>query len=275
VATWLHTYCLLGTPLLDPERGPDALAAILARMRGERVAFAGLEWIPAEGPVAAAIDRAPGRPARVFDRFARATLRRRPQNDYLEGVKGKHRREFRRLAKGLADELGGPLELVDRAGEPAAVEEFLRLEASGWKGRRETALAADPAHAGFFRSICRDFAARGALELLFLEGGGQAAAARCSLLAGGASFCFKVAYDERFRRYSPGRELELRLIDRFHADTGLSWMDSCADRGNELYPRLWPDRRELRTTVHPAPSWRRRPPRRSSRPANGAAAAVE
>jgi len=253
LATWLHSYCLLGTPLLDPERLEESLAAILAQMRGAgRVAFAGLEWLPAEGPIAAGLDAAAGRRAREFDRFERATLRRRPENDYLEGVKGKHRREFRRLARGLADELGGPLELVDRAGEPDAVEEFLRLEASGWKGRRETALAANPAHAEFFRSICRDFAARGELELLFLEAGGQAAAARCGLLGGGASFCFKVAYDERFQRYSPGRELELRLIDRFHEQGKLEWMDSCADRDNELYPRLWPDRRELRTTVHPA-----------------------
>ena len=251
LATWRHSYCLLGTPLVAPERTAEVLAAIVETMRASsRIAFAVLEWIPADGPVAAAVAEIPGRPIE-FERFSRASLERRPQCDYLDDqVKGKHRREFRRMARGLEDELGGELKLVDRAGDPAAIEAFLRLEASGWKGREQTALAADPGHATFFAEMSRALASRAAIELLFLEANGQVAAARCSLLAGGVSFCFKVAYDERFKRFSPGRELELRLIDRFHEQGRLRSMDSCADTGNDLYNRIWPDRRELATLAY-------------------------
>lgn len=254
LATWRHSYCLLGTPLLAPGQTVETLAAIVEAMRTSgHVAFAALEWIPTDGPVAAAVAELPSRPI-AFEQFSRASLTRRPQCDYLDGqVKGKHRREFRRMARALEEELGGELTLVDRAGDPTAIEAFLALEASGWKGREETALAADPGHATFFAEASRALASRAAIELLFLEANGQVAAARCSLLAGGVSFCFKVAYDERFRRYSPGRELELCLIDRFHEEGRLHSMDSCADTGNDLYNRIWPDRRELATLAYRSP----------------------
>jgi CelD/BcsL family acetyltransferase involved in cellulose biosynthesis len=254
ISTWRHTYCLLGTPLVAPDAVEESVPAIVEAMRrSPRVAFAALEWVPVDGPVAAALHRVEAAPVEL-DRITRPTLLRRAENDYLDGqVKGKHRREFRRVAKAVSDELGAELELVDRAEDPDAIEAFLELERSGWKGREGTALASNPDHAEFFRQASRAFAARGELELLFLEAGGRVAAARHTLLCGDASFCFKVAYDERLGRYSPGRELELQLIDRFHRAQHPAWMDSCADGGNDLFERLWPDRRTLVTQAYPAP----------------------
>ena len=257
LATWRHSYCLLGTPLLAPGHEQKAMEAIVAAMReAGGTAFAGLEWIPADGPLAEAVGAASPASAIAFDDFSRPILSRRQNGDYLENVKGKHRREFKRLARGLEAELDAPLELVDRAGDAAAVESFLSLEAAGWKGQQGTALASDPAHAEFLREAARYFAERGALEMLFLEADGRPVAIRCSLLAGGANFCFKIAYDERFSRFSPGRELELRLIERFDSDESLNWMDSCADPGNEVFRRLWPERRALSTIALPAPGLR-------------------
>jgi CelD/BcsL family acetyltransferase involved in cellulose biosynthesis len=250
VVTWRHSYCLLGTPLLAPgsEEGVAAVAELMRAQQG--TSFAALDWVPADGPVAAALDALGAAPI-PFEELTRATIVRRPDNDYLEGrLKGKHRREFRRLSKALEEKLGGELELVDRSRDSEAIEAFLDLEASGWKGRSGTALAAHPGHVHFFREMAARMSERGALELDFLEAGGTIAAARCSLVSGSASFCFKVAFNEELKRFSPGRELELRLIDRFHEQGRLEWMDSCADAGNELFNRLWPDRRTLRTLAY-------------------------
>ncbi|MEX2108319.1 MAG: GNAT family N-acetyltransferase [Solirubrobacterales bacterium] len=253
VATWLHRYCLLGTPLVAPGYELEAMEALVATLRQvEGAALASLEWTSAEGSLADALKEASPANAIVFDRFSRPTLARKPNGDYLADVKGKHRREFKRLARGLEAELDGPLDLIDRTGEPEAIETFLELEASGWKGQQGTALASDPAHAEFLRETARSFEKRRALELLFLEVAGRPVAVRCSFLSSGVNFCFKVSYDERFRRFSPGRELELRLVDRFHVDESLNWMDSCANRDNELFSRLWPEQRELFTIALPA-----------------------
>jgi CelD/BcsL family acetyltransferase involved in cellulose biosynthesis len=250
VGTWRHRYCLLGTPLLSSNVDDGVLAIADSMRETPGSAFAALEWLPAEGPIAVELDESTPDPI-PFDEMTRATIVRRRENDYLEGrLKGKHRREFRRLSRALDAEVGAPLELVDRTDDPKAIEDFLALEASGWKGRNATALAANPGHAEFFREMARGMARRGALELAFLEGGGRIAAARCSLLAGDGSFCFKIGFDEELKRFSPGRELELRLIDHFHDSERLQWMDSCADPGNQLFNRLWPDRRKLCTVAY-------------------------
>lgn len=251
---WTHDQCFLGTPLVARGSSHDSLAVLLgdlgARCSGS---FAELDLVCDAGPLARTLDDVLPQDAVVFGRFSRATLERRQAGDYLEGrLRGKHRRALRRLARELESELGGELELVERAGRQDAVEEFLHVEAEGWKGEAGTALASDPRRADFFRSICRDFAARGALQLLFLEAGGRTVAARVNLRAGGTIFCFKIAHDETLGRYSPGMQLELRMIEHFHADLTAQRMDSCTDPASEMFNRLWPDRRELRTLLLPA-----------------------
>ncbi|HSK51093.1 MAG TPA: GNAT family N-acetyltransferase [Solirubrobacterales bacterium] len=253
VATWLHPYCLLGTPLVLPGREAEGLAALLAAAGGGGGAFAGFEWVSAEGPIGEAIAAAAGARAIGFERFSRATLERREDGEYLEGrLNGKHRRELRRQGRKLAEELGEEPRLSDRGGDEAALDAFIELEASGWKGRGGTALAAIPGHSEFLRETARRFRARDAFRLYSLEAGGRAVAGRCSYVAGGVDFCFKVGYDEAFARFSPGRELELQMVDRFHADPGLRLLDSCTAPDNDLYNRLWRDRRELVSTVVPA-----------------------
>lgn len=254
VAAWVHEYCLLGSPLVREDGAAEALGAAVAAMRAmPGRAFAALPWVAGDGPLATALAEALPQPI-PYDDWHRATVHHHAGEDPLAGrVKGKHRRDFRRLARGLEDDLGAPLQLVDRSAEPAALEAFLRLEAAGWKGRAGTAVASVPAHAEFVREASARFAARGRLRLLFLEAGDHVAAARLSLRAGDSDFCFKVAYDEGLARFSPGRELELRLLERLGDAGEPASMDSCTAPDNELYNRLWPDRRRLATLAYRSP----------------------
>jgi CelD/BcsL family acetyltransferase involved in cellulose biosynthesis len=139
--------------------------------------------------------------------------------------------------------------VVDLAGSEAALREFLALEASGWKGRAGTALACDPGEQGFFAAACGRLAERGALQLLALRAGGRIAAMQANFVAQDGLFCFKVAFDETLGRHSPGALLEVRALDVFHERAELRWMDSCTDPGAELIERLWPDRRQMRSTL--------------------------
>ena len=250
LATWRHMYCLLGTPLVAPDAEEETVSAMVeALRRADGAALGALEWVSAEGPLADALAAALPPTAILFAEFDRATLERQHSvDDYLEGrLNGKHRRELRRLSRLLGEELGGAPELVRSAGDPASVEAFLAMETAGWKGDAGTALASNPAHAAFFREIAARFSARGALNLSFLEAEGSRVAATCDLVAGGVDFCFKVAYDEAFGRFSPGRELVLQMIGRFHDDPALRMLDSCTAPDNDLYNRLWRDRRTVRT----------------------------
>lgn len=251
LVSWRHPYCYLATPLVEREDPEAVLAALLARGSAEPgVLGLMLDWIDGAGPVgaglAAGVRRAPG--SLRIEVFARAVLERRPENDYLARAASiKHVRELERKRRRLEDEIGG-LELHDRAGEDGAVARFLELERSGWKGRAGTAMIS--AHHGrLFAEVCESYAAANRLQLLALESDRATVAMTCNLLAGDGIFCFRMAFDERFARFSPGMHLVLANVDRFHRRSSATWMDSCASADNAMLNRLWPDRRALQSVL--------------------------
>src|SRR5205085_10968765 len=85
---------------------------------------------------------------------------------------------------------GGPVEyreLEDGAELEAWLSDFLRLEASGWKGRQGTALNCLAAERDFFLDMARAAFARRRLMLLALRCNGTPVAMQCNLRAGEGS----------------------------------------------------------------------------------------
>ncbi len=255
---WRHSYCFLTTPLVDRDDPEPALAALLARGAAETgVLGLMLDWVDSDGPIgavlAAEVRRTRG--SLRIEAFTRASLQRRPENDYLaQTVSKKRLRELRRLRRRLESEIG-TLELHDRAGEPEAVAEFLALEQAGWKGRAATAMSSSSG-ADFFVELCDRYAASNRLQLLSLQSGQETVAMKVNLIADDGIFCFKIAFDERFARFSPGLHLEAANVDLFHAQPRAAWMDSCAAAENAMINGLWPDRRPLQSVLICPPGFR-------------------
>ena len=250
--SWTHDYQLIGTPLVDRDRAAEALTAVLRasrRVRGTSMLLE-IEDLGIDGPVAQALEEAA---AAVHGRLLRWEGHERATLSRAEAVSGRpnssrHKRA-RRSGRAL-ERAAGPLTVVDRAGDPEAVEAFLALEAAGWKGRAGTAMACTPGDAAFFRELCRNFAAADRLELRSLEVSGEPVAMQTALRAGGAVFHMKIAYDERFGDYSPGVQLLVDYADRFPSED-LEFRDSCTAADNATESQLWPGRRGIATVVTP------------------------
>jgi CelD/BcsL family acetyltransferase involved in cellulose biosynthesis len=257
VASWHHKYCFLGTPLVRPDREESAVASLARELMRQPAAFVGLDSLADEGAVRdalrTAIEDGGGEEVQV-NGYERAMLRRRESADDYVTLKAKSRSELGRKRRRLQDEVGAALQLVDRADDSEAVDTFLELEASGWKGQGGTAIASLEQDAEFFRTICRSFQEQGRLHLLSLQANDQPVAMACNLRAGDGVFCFKIAFDERWWRSSPGAQLVLDHVQWFHRDAGAAWMDSCVQPDNKLVNRLWPDRRRIVTLALPAKS---------------------
>ena len=237
--TWEHPYCFFGAPLAADT---EAAASLFEGMR-RRAAVVPLPALPDDGPLP------PG--AVVYNRWERAALRRRPADDYVETtLASKRRREYRRLRTRFEAEQGAPMAFAVTDGGPEAVERFLALEAAGWKGRAGTAMRA-VSHGEFFRETCAAFAAADRLQLVELSGGERTLAMQCNLRVTDGVFCFKLAVNEDYARYSPGVQLQVDNVHLFHGDATLQWEDSCADPSNQMINRLWPDRRRLVSAIVP------------------------
>lgn len=251
--TWNHDYSFLGTPLVDPdglEPYAEELLALLRQPGGGR--FLVLRDVH-EGPVLDALRRAIAASPTVgmtFERsIERAAVARRDQPDYAAALKPSRRRRLRGRRRKLEQALDGELRFRDLGREEGAVESFLELEASGWKGEEGTAMACDPAAAEFFAAMCEWFDRRGRLQMRAMEGDEGPIGMNCNIAAGDTVFSFKTAFDESYRKYAPGLLLQLDEFEHWHRCEDSEFIDSCGDPEASTLNELWPDRRQITTVV--------------------------
>ena len=210
-----------------------------------------LPTLSLEGPFCAALDRVlanRGLAHADFDLHQRALLA--PGDDragYLAQAMGaKHRKELPRRRRRLA-ELGAVSHEVPTA-EPdiaKAFEQFLELEARGWKGNRGTAAMNSKARLAFFREAVTGMARDGKAHVDVLRVGDKVIATSIALRSGDTLFGWKMAYDEDYKKFSPGALLMLDLTNDALADDSLARVDSCAAADHPLINHLWSGRHAI------------------------------
>jgi CelD/BcsL family acetyltransferase involved in cellulose biosynthesis len=167
-----------------------------------------------------------------------------------DALSAKHRKMIRRQERQLSEI--GRLEYDELTPDDDVaewIEEFLRLEASGWKGRENTAIASDESDRSYFRLIAKEAFRRGRLSMSALRLDGRPIAYKCDFPAGRGMFTFRIAFDENHARNSPGMLLEIENIRRLHARSQIEWVDSCNDSFSFMFNRLWLSRRTILDVV--------------------------
>lgn len=95
----------------------------------------------------------------------------------------------------------------------AAVDEFITIEASGWKGAEGTAIRCRPREVAFYREVAARFALAGAAQLSLLRVGGRCIAAFYMLHTGRTLYWLKHGFHEEFAKSSPGQLLFTQVIE--------------------------------------------------------------
>lgn len=257
LSLWRYVHCYLGTPLLHAAYARETLAAFLDFLASDHRASPLMEWtwVPGEGPFhRLLIELLAERrcPSLIEDTYSRALLAPRASaRAYLEEVlSGERRRRLRKHEERLREQ--GTLEyaVLEQDGDVTTwLEDFLRLEAGGWKGREGTALQCSAVDRGFFLAIMGEAFRRGQLTMMALRLNGRPIAMLSDLLGGPGSFLFKLSFDETFAAFSPGALLEMEKIRRFHDQEEVRWSDSCNAPGPALLKDLWADRRVIETIL--------------------------
>jgi CelD/BcsL family acetyltransferase involved in cellulose biosynthesis len=251
---WTHPFAPLGTPLVERDAAEPVIAAWLAHLAGnaDLPDLLLLPFVPQDGPFGAALAailRRARMPAAPFNRHCRALLApdRAARPHYLQRALSSRRlKELRRLARRLEDH--GALLFAATADPPAvdeAVEDFLTVEASGWKGAAGTAALADDAVCGFVRAALQALAQENKVVINRILVDGRAIAAAITLRSADCAWFWKIAYDEHFARYSPGVLLTLALSENLLDDTTLARADSCASADHPMIDHIWRERLPL------------------------------
>jgi CelD/BcsL family acetyltransferase involved in cellulose biosynthesis len=260
---WKHMHCFLCTPLIRPERAGETLAALLQWAGREGgVHLLDFCYVCGDGRfhdlLVAHVKEAATRQC-IIDRYSRASWKAGEKlDDYLRNtLSAGVRKEYRRQRKRLAER--GPLAFRTLQ-EPREVkdwlEQFLALEASGWKGREGHALGLSRNQRNFLLVAAQAGFAREQVLLQGLFLNDRPVAMLMSFLAGGGGFAFKIAYDETLAKFSPGVQIVLDILACLHSDSRIAWMDSCAAPNHPMINRLWKDRRVVESVLISTGSWR-------------------
>ena len=238
-------YGTLCTPLLDRDFAQQAAAKLILAARKAGAHALMLRDMPLEGAAMKAFEEAlrqDGLRPRVLHSHLRACLdATRDADELLRNALGaKKMKELRRQRHRLADH-GAVRFDVARSHDDVAValETFLMLEASGWKGRRGTALVQDDGDAAFIRRGAVALAESGQCEIVTLRAGAAPVAAGIVLRHGNRAFFFKLGIDERFAKFSPGVQLTLDLTRHLCADPAIATADSTASADHPMINPIW------------------------------------
>lgn len=250
---WMHGQCFFGAPLMQAGAEAQAWSEILAALDAAGWAghFLHFDGLDADGPVAAALERlctAQGRGCKRIASHERAMLRSTLDADaYWEThVRAKKRKEIRRLINRL-EELGHVthLRLANEDDASQWAEDFIALEGAGWKGAEGTALGNARETRAFFRDAIANAAQDGLLDMLRIDVDAAPIAMLVNFRLGRGAFSYKIAFDERFARFSPGILIEIDNMRAALSDPGLDWSDSCAAPNHPMIDGIWAERRRI------------------------------
>lgn len=129
----------------------------------------------------------------------------------------------------------------ERAADPALVtqrvEQFLAVEHAGWKGKAGTSFLSNPEHARFARQAFCPRDGQTSVDSLLLDG--KPIALSINMQAGETIFTPKCAYDESYRKFSPGLVLEYMIVEAFYARNDCTDMDSSTTADGHVIQGLW------------------------------------
>ena len=255
---WANPYGPLGTPLLDQEDAAETLDNLLETLGRGDLDLPSVMVIPharMEGPFVQLL-----RAVAVSRNLAvtETELCDRPMLESLEdgqtylkqSISAKHLRERRRQRRQLG-EIGTLTYDVARSPEDVRIrmEEFLMLEASGWKGRRRSAMVSDRYRAAFAREAITNLAEADNVRIHTLNLDGKAIASTIVFIMGGTAYTWKTAFDEAYAQCSPGQLLMDDLTANHLDDPNITITDSCAVPDHPVMSRLWRERCAMGTLI--------------------------
>lgn len=247
---WTHPFAPLGTPLIDRDAGVAVISAWFDRLAGsaDLPHLVLMPYLPVTGPVgqafAATLAQRGGKSISLAGHQRALLAPAGGSARYLDRAVGaKKRKELRRQRKRLAE--AGPVvsEIVsDPRAVAAALDDFFELEAGGWKGRAGTAARNHDPIRAFMAKAVTALAQDGKARIARLSAADRPIAALVTLQSGATAWCWKIAYEETFARFSPGVQLLLEMTQALLDDPGIARADSCATAGHPMIDHIWRER---------------------------------
>lgn len=258
IRVWANDFGPLGTPLVDAEDAAETIDNLFEALAAPEAKLPGVLVLPSlrvNGPfakLARALALSRDLPLTITNPSQRPMLESYEDgNTYLRNAISRgHLKDIRRQRRLLAQE--GEL-VYNVARQPEEIrlrtEEFLSLEARGWKGKKRTALLNDRYRSAFAREAVSNLAEVDAVRIHTLDLDGKAIASMIVFIMAGEAYTWKTTFDEDYARFSPGKLLAVDLTAWHLEDANIVRTDSSTEAEQTMLHRMWREREEMATVV--------------------------
>lgn len=250
--SWTHDYANLGTPLVSSQNCSQTIKALSECLKVtsmDKAMAIVIDYLPMKGDFITGLYHSKNLSDRILlaNPVNRAGLNPVKEGRYASAcLSGKRRQRLTRARRELATM--GKLEF-EKISEPSridkTIEEFMRLEASGWKGKKKTALQVDEDT----RKFCAEAACLMAMDdkcrVYTLRLDGKLIAAMIVFLDKGHAYTWKTAFDETYSKQSTGNLLTVFATSDIAQTPGFKHLDSLAAHFNQTAFDFWPDQTEI------------------------------
>ena len=248
--TWDNGYLFSGTPLISADNPQAALVNLLSAARSQMnvgaVLFRKVQRHEIFEQILQQVHKQSDIAGfRLFNSHQRAALQCHHEFDHWfnENFSRKRRKEYRRLRNRFA-ETGNLQSLTWQPCDPVEqwIEEFLLLEAAGWKGRHGTAIASNSEQTAQLRHALPQMAQNGSLLFWKITLDDKPVASMFGFLEQDQVWLGKMAYDETLSQFSPGVLVILDATRDLLTRKDITLADSSADPDHPMINNIWRDR---------------------------------
>lgn len=145
---------------------------------------------------------------------------------------GSVERKLGRLGRVELDEYGGGPDIEAR------IDEFLRVEPSGWKLEQGSAIISSPELTRFYRAWITEAAERGWLRLFTLRLDGRPVSVELAFQTDGRVSSTKIGYEPELAKLSPGQVRQARVLERLFAERRATTYDFMGDSASPSAHKL-------------------------------------
>ena len=258
INAWSNPFGPLGTPLVDGEGAAETIDNFLEALAQpgtglpQVLVFPDVRTDGAATKLIKAVAMGRNLPVTITNTRKRAMLESFEDGDtYLRNsISAKHQRELRRQWRRLETTGEITYTVVRQPKEiHRKMEEFLLLEASGWKGREKSAMSMDRYRAAFAREAVHNLAAADKVRIHTIDLNGKAIASLIVFISSGEAYTWKTAYNEDYAAFSPGKLLMAKVTDWHLDDANIVRTDSCAVSDHPIMDYLWKERSTLGSLI--------------------------
>jgi hypothetical protein len=251
---WTHPYAPLGTPLIDRDMADHVGDALFRHMRKSGRSLFTVPQLPLASATAEVLRAAAARHGAwtEAERQMRPVLHPGATDDgaaaFEQMVGHRRRRELDRQLRRLC-EAGAVSNMSAKTASEieTAFNAFTALEGSGWKGRRGTAMVRRHKVHEFARIAVMQLAQSRHATIDVMRVGDKPIAALIRFDLGTLSIPWKIAFDEGFAAFSPGKQLMCDETRRWLHEKKVERVDPVCEEDNPMLALLWREREDYGT----------------------------